>query len=503
MEMQLPTQILQGYAEVFNSSFIQEENYEAQVTEMMPDVREILDTTGYILVRSKDCGTGSLRMNGQIAVTVLYAPDGAADAKSLHLSIPFQVNVESESIPAECQCHSALRLVQLSAIAQNPRQLHLRAEIAVQCCCWKETQREIPVAVEQEGVHMRPASVELDQICQLQEKSFALTDTYSFAGVTGEGAQLLRQQVEPVVESIGCNEGRLLLQGYLRCTLLFLSQGGQPAQAIYRTPFTQVLELEEELPADGVGRAELLLNGVFFEQGVGGQGELAVMAEYHLVAQLQYTRRCTLPYIADAYSNSRHLVLHWDMATGQCATPVFLVRGSGREMLGISGEAKQIIAVRAELGRSGVQNGEVYTGVQVHVLYTDAQGLMRGAEKQLRLTSDLPGDQKDGQLLEVVVTECAASPAAEGLELRLGVEYTLRQSSQLSWEFVSAMEWDEVEPQDHSSDPNLVIREISPACTLWELAKAGCSTVEALRVANGLEEDCTMVEGVVLIPKTL
>ena len=503
MEMQLPTQTLQGYAEAFSSSFIQEESYEAQVTEALPDVREILDTTGYILVRSKDCGAGSLRLSGQIAAAVLYAPDGAADVKSLHLSIPFQVEVENESIPAECQCHSALRLVQLSALSQGPRRLHLRAEIAVQCRCWQENRQAIPVATEQAGVHMRPESVELDQVCQLQEKSFVLTDAYSFAGVAGEGAQLLRQQAEPVVESVSCTGGRLLLQGYLRCTLLFLPQGGQPAQAIYRTPFTQVLDLEEELPTDGVGRAELLLTGAFFEQGIGGQGELTVMAEYHLAAQLQYTRRYTLPYVADAYSNSRQLALRWETAAGQCAAPAFPLRESSRETLEISGEAKQIIAVRAGLGRSGVQNGEVYTGVQVHVLYTDAQGLVRGAEKQLRLTAALPEDRGDGQLLEAVVTECAASPAAEGLELRLGVEFILQQTRRLEWEFVGAMEWDEAETADHSGVPNLVIREISPACTLWELAKAGCSTVEALRAANGLEEDCTMAEGMVLIPKAL
>ena len=62
MEVNLPKKQFTYYREVFQTAFPQEETYEAVVSDVLPDIREILDVTGYTVVRSKDVCAGGVSL---------------------------------------------------------------------------------------------------------------------------------------------------------------------------------------------------------------------------------------------------------------------------------------------------------------------------------------------------------------------------------------------------------------------------------------------------------
>lgn len=503
MEIHLPTKQLTYFETVFQTTFTQEESYEAVVSDVLPDIREVLDTTGYVVVRSKDMFAGGMTVTGQVTAAVLYAPDGEVGVKCFRISIPLRVELENSAVTEEVQSLVEIRLLHLETQVLNPRKIAVKAELMVNCSCCRSTELVLPVAAEPvQKLHLLPGEVALDPLCFLREKTFVVSDEYVIPGTSGEGTEILRQQVQASVESVKCTGGKMLVKGMISNEMLFLAQGElQPAQAVYRTPFTQILDLEGEMEETGSGQAKLLLTGAFFEQTTGTKGELTVMAEFHLAAQVTYAQKTFVPYVADAYSNSYAMEATRGEGSGQRCEPPFVVRESYRETLEIPGEAKHIISVRANVGRCGLSDGKAHAGVEVCVLYCDSQGLVRSGEQRYHFSYPLPEAGAGLRLLEVQVTDAAASPVTGGLELRFGLEFMLQNTEPVTWNYIQAVSWDEAEQLDDSRFPSVLLRDISPAQSLWELAKSHHSTVAAIRAANDLEEEVQTLEGLAMIPK--
>lgn len=503
MEINLPTKQLNYFETVFQTTFTQEESYEAVVSDVLPDIREVLDTTGYVVVRSKDIFTGGMTVTGQVTAAILYAPDGEVGVKCFRISIPLRVELENSAITEEVQSVVDIRLLHLSTTVLNPRKIAVKAELMVTCSCCRSAELVLPVVAESvPELHLLAGEVTLDPLCFLREKTFVVSDEYVLPGTLGEGTEVLRQQVQTMVESVKCTGGKMLVKGIISNELLFLPQGElQPVQAVYRTPFTQILDLDEEMEETGSGQAKLLLTGAFFEQTSGTQGELTVMAEYHLAAQVSFAQKAFVHYVADAYSNSYTMEVFRGEGAGQRCEPPFVVRENYRETIEIPGEAKNIISVRTNVGRCGLSDGKVHAGLDVCVLYCDAQGLVRAGEQRFRFEYSLPDIGTGLRLLEVHVTDSASNPAAGGLEVRFGVEFLLQNTEPVSWNFIQAVSWDETAHLDDSRFPSVLLKDIKPAQSLWTLAKCHHSTVEAIRAANDLDEEVQSLEGLAMIPK--
>ncbi len=502
MEVNLPKKQFTYYREVFQTAFPQEETYEAVVSDVLPDIREILDVTGYTVVRSKDVYAGGVSLTGQITATVLYAPDGELGVKCSRMSIPYQAEVENSAIPDNAIAVAEIQLLQLSAEVRNPRKIAVKAELLVRCTCYVQESVELPVpGGEGQGLHFLAGAAELTPVELLREKSFVVSDEYILPGSKSEGTELLRQELRPRVDSVKCSGGRLLVKGVVEAELLFLSRGeAQPVAALYRTPFTQVLDLEEELE-DAMGQAQLLLTGAFFEQTTGAQGESAVLAEFHLAAQILCTGTRTVPYIADAYSNQWPVELEEEKRADFRCREAFSITAVYRETLDTLGEARQVTAVSVTTGRCGISEGKLYAGLGLCVLYGDSQGLMRSARQRTRLEEPLQQEEEGLRLLDVRVTEVSAVPAQGGIELRAALEFVLQRAEPVEWTYIRDIQCSEDAPLDDTQWPSVLLKTVTPKQSLWRLAKSCHSTVEAIRSANGLEEDVQDVQGLIMIPK--
>ena len=91
MDTTLQTQTIQCYRKVFASTMTAEETGESVVPDKMPDIGMIAHTGACVLLRSKDVSDGTVRLQGEIAVSVLYLPDGEAGVRALRLSLPVTV----------------------------------------------------------------------------------------------------------------------------------------------------------------------------------------------------------------------------------------------------------------------------------------------------------------------------------------------------------------------------------------------------------------------------
>ena len=94
MDVALQTQTFTGYEPVFSDTQTLETAGEMIVPDKMPDIGRIADADGVVLLRSKEAEDGKLRLQGEVQVSVLYLPDGAAGFRALHLALPLELLAE-------------------------------------------------------------------------------------------------------------------------------------------------------------------------------------------------------------------------------------------------------------------------------------------------------------------------------------------------------------------------------------------------------------------------
>ena len=78
-----------------------EESAECIVPDSSPDIERVLDSSGMVLLRAKECRDGSCTASGSIRVWVIYLAERDAAPRRLELSIPFSARVEHPSLSGE------------------------------------------------------------------------------------------------------------------------------------------------------------------------------------------------------------------------------------------------------------------------------------------------------------------------------------------------------------------------------------------------------------------
>ena len=136
--------------------------------------------------------------------------------------------------------------------------------------------------------------------------------------------------------------------------------------------------------------------------------------------------------------------------------------------------------------------GPAAPSLRVNLVYFDRDRTLRGKVVQQPVQTDFV--RAEGE-----AGRCVLLPGG-GAALRAGsLEIPLR----LDCETVRAETWRNLcggtlEPAQGGDRPSLTVRRVSGP--LWEVAKAGGSTVEALMAANHLDTDCLEEERLLLIP---
>lgn len=139
-------------------------------------------------------------------------------------------------------------------------------------------------------------------------------------------------------------------------------------------------------------------------------------------------------------------------------------------------------------------------GVQAELLCVDETGSVERLSRHLTLESEAAVTGEVEAIISCTLTEGTALPAANGVELRVGVAFQpllLRREERLC---ISTLELDESKPQEEEGRPSIVLRQMVDGESLWDIAKAYATTINEIRQANGMEEETAEPGRLLLIP---
>ena len=139
--------------------------------------------------------------------------------------------------------------------------------------------------------------------------------------------------------------------------------------------------------------------------------------------------------------------------------------------------------------------------ISFRVTWVDDAGRVDALTRQVTVETELPVTGDVEVLVRSQVTDRSALPAANGLELRLGVAFQILLLGQTEQLGIAGLTAEENASMDAGERPSIVLRQMAAGETLWDIAKAYQTTVSEIQQANDMEDQPAEPGVLLLIPR--
>ena len=505
MELQLKTEQFTYYDATEEAPVSLETTQEAIVPDSCADVERIVDTTGVVLVHSKDVGPdGRLEINGVIKATVLFLPEAGKEPGAVHVSIPFHTAAELKDGAGRCAVRAWLRSIDSRLL--NPRKMLTRADLLLEITAYRQKTVQLCTAAEgDETLQVLEDQAETTVLTDVMEREFPYVEEMSVSASRRGIREILDSRTVLFPSETRIIGSKLVLKGIVRGELLCRDTAGEVFHLSQEYLFSQILETGASEDT-GFARASFALTG--YEYTIGSENDRdddhVVTMSLHIRSSAEILEKRRLRFLADLYSLSQHLELERQTLSVLEDTRSYTRKQNMREILETGVAVRQVVAAWVQLGLCQRQQGEEGAGVQIPVqlktLYLDENDQLQLAEKTVQVHGETD-DSAAGRIVVSCPGEEASGPAPEGIEVRFALEFAIDTGLHTDKLCIAQVKCSE-QPEEEDAMPSIVLRKISDGTRLWDIAKQYRTTGADILAANAMEsEDALNGDKLILIPR--
>lgn len=461
----------------------QEETLELRLPEELPDIGRVLCAWGQCVIRSKQWRGDGMNVSGGVTVSVLYLPEDGSAARCVEGWLPFQAKWSFPQTRREGAMRISCLLREVDARTLSARKMMLRANISLLGEALEPTEAdiyspgELPAGVEV-LTNVYPAVLPREA----GEKQFTLEEELHIPDVS----KWVSFSLQPELSEQNVVGSRVVMRGNGNLRYVYLDDQGQIRTGNQDIPFAQFADLDRDYDNEATADVMLCVSGLEPEMGEDG-----VHIQCGITAQYLIKDRTLLEIAEDAYSPTCDLTVHAEMLKLPMelenrvevlnADPVFR-EGKVLDMAFLPEQPVQ--------HRDGdMVNLEV--PAQFRFLYQDTDGNLQSVTENWSTTLTVPAAENTRLQPNVAAVQLSDGSARIKLNLQTWADQQIPM--------ISALTVGGSKPLDEGR-PSLILRPMD-ADSLWELAKASGSTMDAIRKANQLTQEPRQGQ-MLLIPVT-
>ena len=459
-----------------------EQTLEIRLPEGMPDVGQVLMAWGQPIARSKEWRDESLHFSGGMMVWVLYLPEDGSEERCIEGWIPFQMRWE---LPENTR-QGIMRMRCLPRFVDgrstSPRKILVRAGMSVLAEAFVPMKLETAVPGKlPEDVALLENTYPLRMIREAGEKSFRMEEELSLPESAPAVDQLISWRMEPRIMDKKVLGDKAVFRGSGNLRLLYRSPEGQVHSWDFELPFSQYTDLQGEYGNEARMDIAMLPTAMELENADGRLNLKSGMA-----AQYRITEPQPITLAEDAYSPVRELEINLEDLT----PPVILENRQenlyGEQTIPAAANVTADVQFLPDFPRqsrtdSGVQLD--YPG-QFQVLYYGEDGRLHGSTARWEGSQTLPAGEAS-RILAVPIGGTAQAITGNGqIQVKAELPVELTAAADASIPMVTGVEPGQ-QKQPDPGRPSLILRKAGEN-SLWDIAKASGSTMDAIRRANSL-----------------
>jgi len=465
----------------------QEQTVEVRLDDTMPEIGRVLGAWGQVVLRGKEWRSSNVQVTGGVMAWVLYMPEDGGSCRSVEAWLPFQWKADIPPVQRDGTVIANALLRSVDARSLSSKKLMVRANVSLHLQTMVPDQvpmyqpEEVP-----EDVQLRRQTLPVQIPTEAGEKPFVIDEVMSLPEGSVPMEKIMYVRLQPELMDRKVMADKVVFRGAGILHLLYLGTDGKLYTCDLEMPFAQYGELTGQYGEDAQTRIRLAVTSL--ETTPNQEGKLQINAG--LTGQYVIYERPCLEIISDAYSTKRNAVPKFE----QLQLPVILDMFSQTVpcQAQLQADAAQVVdavILPEHPGKIRTDDGMcLELAGQAQMLYYTEDGGLDVASSSWSGQSMCLAAQDCG-LESAVVLSGNADSAVEGdtmvarAELLLDTVCLAAQGLRT----IGALELSESET-DAEERPSLILRRAGQE-SLWDMAKATGSTVDAIKAANDLTEE--------------
>lgn len=481
MELQFQNKEMPCLRQLSSQVLNQEQTLEVRLDDSKPEVGRVLGAWGQPVLRGKEWHSSGVQVSGGVMAWVLYLPEDGGPCCSVEAWLPFQWKTDippaqnDGTVIADCVLRS------IDARSLSGKKLMVRANASLQMQVLvpdRETLWE-PEGLP-EDVQLKKENCQVLLPTEAGEKPFVIDEMLQ---PPSDFQKLLRCSLQPKLNEKKVMADKVVFRGVGLLHILYLGDDGRVHTWDPEMPFAQYAPLGGQYGEDADGQIRLAVTSLDLTPVENG----GIHLNAGLTGQYLIFEPRQLPLVTDAYSTQR-------LAEPRYEEPeLTVVQGMESQMLPCQ--------MTLEVDANGVVDGVFLpecpmssmtdTGVCLElagicqVLYYNAEGELAAATGSWSEEMQLPMDRTCRVQARVVPNGLARVSCETGgvlMQADAGLDTLCLASQPLRT--ISSLALSEREREEDR--PSLILRRAGRE-SLWDMAKATGSTVEAIMDANSLE----------------
>ncbi len=452
----------------------QEQTQEVRLPDSMPEVSSVLGAWGQVLVRSKSWDSQSIGVCAGVMATVLYQAEDGTDQWT-ECWIPMEFSWEIPQTQRDGFVLAQGQLRQVDARPISARKLLVRA------CVNMEAEASVPDQVTvyspmelQEDISVLKKTYPVTVISQAGEKPFSLEEPLNIPAGSPKPEKILRSLVVPEIQDQKIMAGRMVFRGCANVQLLCRGTDGRVYSQDFSVPFSQYDDLDRDYDGDASVQIWPLVTGMEVEDR-----EEGLTLRAGLAAQYQIMEQCTVEVVEDAYSPHRTVT----PSIEQLQLPVLLEQRQETVNAEVSFDCRSLAdgvmypdqpRICSEGDRTQIQLTAQFTG-----LFYDDEDRLRCENRKWEKSWSIPADE-DTKICGTLWPQGKVQRTGGTASGQLMLEQTVTGGKGIP--MVTGLSLGEETVPDPQR-PSLILRRLGTD-TVWDVAKATGSTVEAIEKLN-------------------
>ena len=452
-----------------------EQTLELRLPENMPPVGRVLGAWGQCILRGKEWQSDHVRVNGGVMVSALYESENGHDLQCVDGWIPFQLRWDLKDSHKDGDLIVSCVVREVDARQMGAEKLLLRASVSAMAQALEENSYPWYEPIDAGEVQLKQQQMELCLPTEAGERRIQLEEIILPPPGQTPMDRLLFGQLLPAVREAKILEDKLMLRGVASYHLVYLGEDGMLHVWDGEIPISQLASLEQEYGPEAMLWVEPAITGLEFTALE--DGRLVIKAE--ILGQYVVYDHPAISLVVDAYCPGCTV----ELKRQQVMLPN--VKSRKTEQLMISQtqpeQAAEVVDSAITMAQPRLSAKEGVLEGTAKSLYYDDDSRLRMQQQPVNQTFPLPEGKWQGWLS--ALPKVHSNVAADGIQLQATAELQLMEVETDGVSMVSGLTVEQ--PAENKNRPSLIVRR-ADGLSLWELAKKCDSTVEAIRLANGL-----------------
>ncbi len=457
-----------------------EQTQEVKLADAMPDIGRVIASFAQVTIRAKEWTDSEISVSGGVMAWVLYAGEDGSGTRCIDAWIPFQMRWDIPAGTPEGEISICASLRSIDARAVSPRKLMLRANITAAVQAFSPIAVLLPKA-EGENVELLQTACPVCLTREAGEKNFLIDEDFALANAE----KLLTYTVAVQITDQKVMANKVVFRGNAHLHVRYLDATGALTCADLDASISQFAELGTELTPDADAFVTAFVTSVEADLSDGGKMHIkaGICAQYRIDARVMLT----LPQ--DAYSPMRDISLQTETMILPCILDTRSEHISCEQSA--PADAKTIIDASfcPEYPRVRYTDGAAQLALQgiFQILYLSEDGTHRCATPHWEGSITLPTAENTCIFAIPTVRQTPQVHIGDGaIDARADLELICLTSGKTEHSVVSALEIGEARIPDPAR-PTIILRRAGND-SLWTIAKACGSTVDAIRQINAIND---------------